>query len=129
MTGIINAYHSEVHWGQKLTFSAIRVAFWWLRMQRNVYNHVKFCEACQRFGSARRTSSLEPLRTYQSMEMVEVDFSIHSPSHKKKPVPYFMHMLFDEVEGGSLGSYRHGKRFLSFLNRRLFARFVFSLSY
>ena len=60
---VMEEFHDSAfggHWGADVTLLGLRRAFYWPTMMRDVMDHVRTCDHCQRFRRDYRTNELRP---------------------------------------------------------------------
>lgn len=72
------------HFGRDITVGRIRQMFWWPTIWRDVAEHVRTCDTCQRYGPKENHNALRPYQPVYPFEFIFLDFVISLPITAKK---------------------------------------------
>lgn len=79
---VLLEYHEGAvggHFGRDVTVGRVREKFWWPTLWRDVVEHVKTCENCQRYGPRERHNALQPFQPVYPFEIIFMDFVVNLP--------------------------------------------------
>jgi hypothetical protein len=68
------------HFGRDITIGRIRQHFWWPTIWKDVSDHIKTCDNCQRYGPKGHHNTLHPYRPVYPFEVIFLDFVIKLPT-------------------------------------------------
>ena len=80
---VMKEFHDSAfgrYWGVDVTLLGLRQAFYWPAMMRDVMNHVRACDYCQRFWRDCRTNELRPTWVVESFDLLYVDWITKLPT-------------------------------------------------
>ena len=72
------------HFGRDITVARIRQHFWWLTLWKDVVEHIKTCDNCQRYGLKEHHNVLRPYQPVYPFEFIFLDFVVNLPSTASK---------------------------------------------
>src|SRR3954469_4192835 len=84
---VLQEYHEGAiggHFGRDITVKRIRQHFWWPTIWRDVAEHVRTCDNCQRFGLKEHNNPLRPYQPIFPFEFIFMDFVVNLPLTKNK---------------------------------------------
>jgi hypothetical protein len=62
------------HLAKDATYNKISTRFWWKGMYKDIENHIKTCDSCQRRGNKGGTGYLNPIKVGKPFERIGIDF-------------------------------------------------------
>lgn len=80
---VLHEFHEGAaggHFGRDITVARIRQSFWWPTMWKDVAEHVKTCDNCQRYGPKEHHNTLRPYQPVYPFEFIFLDFVVNLPS-------------------------------------------------
>ena len=80
---VLHEFHEGAaggHFGRDITVARIRQSFWWPTMWKDVAEHVKTCDNCQRYGPKEHHNALRPYQPVYPFEFIFLDFVVNLPS-------------------------------------------------
>ena len=102
-TQILEAMHEESgHRGKEGTYQKIAARYFWPEIMRDVKNHLKTCDPCQRRAAPREEEALHPIWTNVLWQKVCVDIVHMQPSEGKHYLVLAREDLSGWVEGRAL---------------------------
>ena len=84
---VLCEYHEGAvggHFGRDITVARVRQHFWWPTLWRDVAEHIKTCDICQRYGPKEHHNALRPYQPVYPFEFIFLDFVINLPSTATK---------------------------------------------
>jgi hypothetical protein len=85
--GVLQEFHEGAiggHFGRDITVARIREQFWWPTIWKDVADHVKTCDNCQRYGPKEFHNALRPYQPVFPFEFIFMDFVVNLPSTPRK---------------------------------------------
>ena len=79
---ILREFHDSAfggHWGRDITLANIRRSKYWPIMRRDVEEHVRKCDACQRWKPGPHLSGISPTFVTESFELLLIDWLVELP--------------------------------------------------
>ena len=84
---VLHEFHEGAaggHFGRDITVARVRQSFWWPTIWKDVAEHVKTCDNCQRYGPKEHHNALRPYQPVYPFEFIFLDFVINLPSTANK---------------------------------------------
>jgi hypothetical protein len=84
---VLHEFHEGAaggHFGRDITVARVRQQFWWPSMWKDVAEHVKTCDNCQRYGPKEHHNALRPYQPVYPFEFIFLDFVVNLPSTATK---------------------------------------------
>ena len=81
--GVLQEFHEGAiggHFGRDITVARVREQFWWPTIWKDVADHVKTCDNCQRYGPKEFHNALRPYQPVFPFEFIFLDFVVNLPS-------------------------------------------------
>jgi hypothetical protein len=77
---ILKQYHDHGgHFGRDITIKKIRQKYWWPSIWYDVWDHIRHCSPCQRFGPTEHRNPLLPYQPVFPFEFLFMDYLVGLP--------------------------------------------------
>ena len=81
---MMHDHELSAHFGIKATQEKIRARYWWSGMIKDIEDHVKTCDRCQRRNKPQGRNELNPIKVKTPFYQIGIDFVGPLPSTKRK---------------------------------------------